>query len=430
MTENNEFAAVAITDDMTTSWPRVAAVAAMVAFSLPTFITGLEVAQGLSFANAVWALFWGSVIIFMVGAATGVIGTRSRMSSYLLVRVAFGDVGAGIVNIAFAVSLLGWYGVNINLFAEAVGRLAMDLWGISLQPLGLSIFASVCMTTTTLVGFRAINIGATALVPVLAIVTLMLGWSALSDPNFVQVITATKIETSTVGHGISAVVGAIIIGAIILPDITRFVRHWSGAVYTAFIGYIIIQLSVLIAAAMAGAASGKTEILDIMLDLNLGLGAFIIVIAGSWVLNSLNLYSAILSTKATLPKLNTTLLTIGLGVLGVVAALMNFLDSFISFLFYLSVIFIPVAGVLIIDAFLIRPSAYCIETLDANSTFNLKGFVAWAVGAVVAVLASDGLIGTLTDIAAVDAVLVSGLIYVVLAWRGREATIADTKTSS
>ena len=54
----SEFAAVAITEDKFVSWPRVAAVAAMVAFSLPTFITGLEVSQGLSPMNAVWALIW------------------------------------------------------------------------------------------------------------------------------------------------------------------------------------------------------------------------------------------------------------------------------------------------------------------------------------------------------------------------------------
>jgi len=43
----SEFAAVAISDDQLTPWPRVAAVSALVAFSLPTFITGLEISQGL-----------------------------------------------------------------------------------------------------------------------------------------------------------------------------------------------------------------------------------------------------------------------------------------------------------------------------------------------------------------------------------------------
>lgn len=421
-----EFDAVAIRDDQLVPWPRVAAVAAMVAFSLPTFVTGLEVGAGLSPANTLWALLWGSIIIVFIGAVMGVIGVRSRMSSYLLVRVAFGDRGAAIVNIAFAISLLGWFGVNINLFMDAVAGLGRDIWGVELPPVGLAIFASFCMTLTTLVGFKAINILASLLVPVLAFVTFMLAKTALTDQPFAQIMSTEKVETLTLGEGISAIVGAIIIGAIILPDITRFIRHWSGAVYTAIISYIVVQLAVMGAAALAGATSGQSDILQIMIDMNLGIGAFIIVIAGSWVLNSLNLYSAVLGVKATFPKLKRVALTIGLGAIGVIAALLNILDGFITFLFYLSVIFIPVAGVLIIDALIIRPRVYRIETLEDNRALNWKGFTAWAIGAVVAVLASEAILPTLTKIAAMDAVILSGLIYVVLAWNERKKQLAIT----
>lgn len=425
MDDNSEFAVVAIKDSQIVPWPRVAAVAAMVAFSLPTFVTGLEVGAGLNAANTAWALLWGSVIIVIIGAVMGVIGAKSRMSSYLLVRIAFGDLGAAFVNIAFAISLLGWFGVNINLFMDAVAGLGRDVWGVDLPPVGLAIFAGVCMTVTTLIGFKAINILASLLVPVLAIVTFLLIKSALSTQSPPEMFAASKVETLTVGEGISAVVGAIIIGAIILPDITRFVRHWSGAIYTAVIAYIIVQLAVMGAAAMAGAASGKSDVLEIMLDMNLGIGAFIIVIAGSWVLNSLNLYSAVLSSKATFPSLKTLALTIGLGALGVIAALMNILDSFIVFLFYLSVIFIPVAGVLIVDALFIRPRIYKIETLENNRALNWKGFAAWAVGAVFAILASEGIAPTLTKIAAMDAVILSAALYLALAWNERTASKAE-----
>ncbi|MEP3653279.1 MAG: cytosine permease [Litorimonas sp.] len=426
MDENSEFAAVKIASNQLVPWPRVAAVGAMVAFSLPTFVTGLEVGAGLSPLNTVWALLWGSVIIVIIGAVMGVIGAKSRMSSYLLVRIAFGDHGASLVNIAFAISLLGWFGVNINLFMDAVAGLGRDVWAVDLPPVGLAIFASFCMTLTTLIGFKAINILASLLVPVLAVVTVLLAKLALSTQTISEVFAVEKVETLTVGEGISAIVGAIIIGAIILPDITRFVRHWSGAIYTAIISYLVVQMAVMGAAALAGATSGKDDVLEIMLDLNLGIGAFLIVIAGSWVLNSLNLYSAVLGMKATFPKLKTIFLTIALGVIGVAAALMNILDSFITFLFYLSVIFIPVAGVLIIDALLIRPSIYKIETLENNRTLNWKAFAAWAVGAVIAVLASDGFIPTLTKIPALDAVILSGVLYIALAWTQRETKQATS----
>ncbi len=415
----NEFAAVRITDDQLVPWPRVAAVSAMVSFSLPTFITGLEVSEGLSPAGAFWALFLGSVIILFIGGIMGAIGAKTRMSSYLLVRIAFGDRGAGIVNIAFAISLLGWFGVNINLFADAVARLSMEVWNVTLSPIALAIFASFCMTLTTLVGFRAINILATLLVPVLAFVTFLLINSSLQTQSLQEIFAEDTAATLSIGEGISAVVGAIIIGAIILPDITRFLRHWRGAIYTAIISFLIVQLVVMIAGGLAGVTSGKTDILDIMLDLNLGLGAFIIVIAGSWVLNSLNLYSAVLGTKATFPKINSKALTIGLGVIGVLAALMNILDSFITFLFYLSVIFIPVAGVIVVDYLLIRPATYSIETLSGNRHFNVKGFVAWGIGAVYAVLTAEELLPTLTSIAAMDAVLLSAVIYTAIAWNER-----------
>jgi len=434
----SEFDAVEIGEHQLVAWPRVAAVAAMVAFSLPTFLTGLEVFSGLPPVDAMWALLWGSIIIVIIGAIMGVIGTTDRMSSYLLVRIAFGDKGAGLVNIAFAISLLGWFGVNINLFMDTVGRLSVDLWGISPPPVLLAVLASTCMTFTTLVGFKAINMLSTLLVPVLAIVTFLFARSAFRDnslADFMAMGTPERVgvETSmTIGDGISWIVGAIIIGAIILPDITRFVRTRSGAVYTAIIAYLIVQLTVMAAAGLGGVSAGiytgmfdadgvsRTDvILKLMIDVNMGIGAFIIVIAGSWALNSLNLYSTVLSTKATFPKLNTKGLTMGLGAVGVIAALMNILGQFEIFLWYLSIIFIPVAGVLIIDRLVLRPAHYRLETLADNNTLNVPAFMAWAVGAALAIMADRGIVPTLTGVGAMDALILSAVLYLVLSWTVR-----------
>ncbi|GAA6185871.1 cytosine permease [Aliiglaciecola sp. NS0011-25] len=419
--ELNEFSAVRITDSQLVPWPRVAAVGAMVAFSLPTFITGLEVYQALEPIQTLLALFIGSLIIFAIGGVMGVIGAKTRMSSYLLVRIAFGDKGASIVNIAFAISLLGWFGVNINLFGDAVSRLALDVFALNIAPLTLAIIASFCMTLTTVIGFRAINWLATIMVPVLAGVTFLLAYSALSEKSFEQILATEKAATLSLGDGISAVVGAIIIGAIILPDITRFVKHWSNAIYIAFIAYVVVQMAVMGAAGLAGASSGHANILDIMIDLGLGIGASIIVIAGSWVLNSLNLYSAVLSTTATFPRLNATWVTIGLGLVGVFVALLNLLDNFITFIFYLSIIFVPVAGIIIMDYLVIRPHAYNIDSLSNNRTIAPKGFIAWLISAVFAILSTESLIPSPSGIAAIDAIFLAGIVYTTLSWNERRS---------
>jgi len=415
-TDSNEFEAVAITDDQLVAWPRVAAIAAMVAFSLPSFQAGLDMSAGLSPANTLTALITGSFILVIIGSVMGAIGAKSRMSSYLLVRIAFGDKGAGVVNIAFAISLLGWFGVNINFFMGALGDLG---W----PPLIAAIVGSICMTVTTLVGFKAINMFSVLLVPVLAIVTFLFAYTALKSQSVGEIMSSEITETLTTGEGISAIVGTIIVGAIILPDITRFVRHWSGAIYIATIAYLVVQVLVMGAAAMVGFTSGETDILKIMLGINLGFVAFIIIIAGSWILNSLNLYSTVLSTKATFPKLNTKGLTIALGAIGVIAGLMNILDNFIMFLIYLSAIFIPVAGVLIVDALIIRPNAYKINTLDNNRALNLKAFFAWAPTTTYAIAVEAGILSSPTSVSAIDALVLAAFIYLILSWTDRKKMV-------
>ena len=424
--EANEFAVVKVSEDQLESWLKVSAVTILLGFSLPVFITGLEIYTASTPANTAWALLIGSLIIFAIGSVMGAIGARTRLSSYLLVRIAFGDKGARLVNLAFAISLLGWFGVNINIFADAVLRLSTALFDVAPWPVLVSIIASVCMTTTTLFGFKAINRLAVLMSPLLVIVTALLIWSALDTRSLPDLVAIEKPASLSLGGGVSAVVGAIIVGAIILPDITRFVRNWRGVVNIVFIAYFIVQIVVMGAAGLAGAASGETEILDVMLKLGMGLGAFAIVIAGSWVLNSLNLYSAVLSVQATFPRFDSRVVTLVLGAVGIVAALLNILEYFVLFLIYLSIIFIPVAGVIIADYLLIRPQAYTIETLAENRGLNPKGFLAWAVGALIALLAEQRLMPVISGISAIDAIVLSATLYVLLSWNERrEGARAD-----
>lgn len=400
-----------ISMDKLVAWPRVAAISAMVAFSLPTFISGIEIYQALSVTDTILALLIGSIILTVIGAIMGGIGAKTRMSSYLLVRVAFGDKGAGVVNLAFALSLIGWFGVNIDLFANAVNRLLDDSFGITISNWIIEVCAGCCMIVTTIVGFKAINVLASLMIPVLAIVTWIMFSAAHSELSFGQFWHIEKLATLNLSDGVAAIVGGIIIGAIILPDITRFCRDWKGGVYTAFWAYMVVELFVLFVAVYAAAATGYTEILSLMLALGLGLVAFVIVIAGSWVLNSLNLYSTMLSLEATSVKVKGKAFTCLFGGLGVVAAFFDILDFFITFLVFLSALFIPVAGVIIVDCLWLNRAKYNYQSLSVNSRLNLSAFIAWAAGAAVAVF--EDMI-RLTPINALDAMLITALIYTAL----------------
>ena len=406
--EHDEFSTHAVPTDARVASFRVAAVASMVSFSLPTFIAGIEVSSGVAPDLALAAILGGALVIFLIGWLMGSIGARTGFNSYLLVRLAFGDAGARIVNLTFSISLLGWFGINLNLFGLAIAGLSEELFGVIPPELLVTIVASLLITVTTIIGFRAINLISTLMIPVLAFVALALLVTATSQTA--PVVAASQGEMS-LGDGISAIVGSIVIGSIIMPDITRFLRTSGGALLTSGTSYMIAQPFVMWVAASAAMVLGTEDIISIMLTLGLGLGAFIIIIAGSWVLNALNLYSAVLGVTASFPTLSARTVTVVLGVIGVTAGLMNILDSFVTFLFYLSVVFIPVAGVIIVDHFIARPETYRVREVADNQSLNRWGLLAWFMGAAIALAASEGFIGSVTRVAALDAMLTAAVLY-------------------
>lgn len=412
--EGGEFATEPVPDSSTISWYRVAFVASMVAFSLPTFLTGVEVAVATTPWQAFEMLLAGTLILTVIGSITAGIGASTRLNSYMLNRVAFGDRGAALVNLAFALSLLGWFGVNIDLFSGTVQRLANDVFDYALPSWPIELFAGVVMTITTVLGFRAINILSILLVPVLIVVTAQLIAGSLGVSSFDELMAQPSSGELSFGDGVSAVVGAVIIGTVILPDVTRFIRHWSGGVYVVLVSYLVIELIVTCAGGLAATALGEADLLNIMITMGIGWSAFAIVIFGSWVLNSLNLYSATLSVETTVPNLHNTLLIVALGSLGTIAAFFNILDYFLTFLFYLAIIFVPVAGVIAVDYLLLRRSAYHEERLTLQQNFRAPAVISWAVGACIALAGSLGWL-SFTSIAAIDAMLAAALTYWLLA---------------
>ena len=423
--ETSEFATEPVPKSATVGWVRVCFISAMVSFSLPVFITGLEVANSVSRINTLQALLIGNLILAFIACFTGSIGARTHLSSYMLVRIAFGKRGATFVNLAFAVSLLGWFGVNIDLFGDAMLRLLLDVFDYSGRPWIVELTAGIVMTITTLYGFRAINILSSLLVPVLMLVTVVLITASLGFRSFSEIMAEPMIASLSLGDAISSVVGSAVIGVIILPDITRFMTWWPGAIITALLAYTVISFIVMGAGGIASIALVNTDLLDIMIIMGLGWAAFAIIIAGSWVLNSLNLYSTMLSVEATMPDINNRILIIALGIVGTGAAFLDILDYFLSFLFYLAVIFIPVAGVIIIDYFFVRRNAYHEDRIMLESKIAPKALIAWASGFIVALLGTEKLIH-LTGIAAVDSILVAGLVYFISV----KITIATPETVS
>src|SRR5579862_338974 len=356
--DSDEFSTSRVPSDRSMPWWRIATINVLFSVSLPTLITGMDLANESSRAVFLSSILLGSIILTVIGIHTSIVGCRARFSSYMLARIAFGAKGSMLLNLAFALSLIGWFGVNLNLFGDSIQRLLYGQLHYHGPKWPLELVAGILMTGTTLVGLKAINRLSMLIVPVLLVVCAFLLVKSLSHGSVSDILARAPPSGMSFGDAVSAIVGGYIVGAVIMPDTCRFIEPAHGAVWTAIFTYFVSNAGIMLIGGFAALALRRTDMLDLMLAMGLGAAAFAIVIGGSWLLNALNLYSAALSVDAALPRMRRSITTLLCGTLGTLAAFLNILDHFLTFLFYLSIVFVPVASIIVIDFFWLRRSEY------------------------------------------------------------------------
>lgn len=381
--------------------------------SLPMFLGGLELVAVAPVETFVLGTIFGGIFLTMIAAPMAVMGSQTRLSSYMLARSAFGTDASKLLNLAFALSLLGWFGVNIELFGEAMQRLSISLGFPDVPLFALEALGGVIMTVLTFLGLRTINWLTVFVTPLLALVTVMMLLAVLEAGSVQSIISSGLSEGLSFGDVMSATVGTVAVGAVILPDTCRFVRSRWGSVGVAIATYLLSSSAVVLVAGLAGIATGETDLLPLMLAFGLGLGAFAIVFGGSTALNALNLYSASLSIGTVLPEARRGWVVAIGGIGGTVFAFFNILDNFIPFLIYLTVIFIPVGAVILADYFIIDRAPYAFENQSALPAIRWPSLVSWGAGSGVAFASMEGVI-TLSGTIAIDAIVVSFALHIIL----------------
>ena len=392
---------------------RIGLVNGALAFAVPGLVTGLELGGALGLQRSLYAFLIGGLLLAIMGSVTGIIGASCRLTSYMLIKFVFGRNGAKFVNIAFALALFGWFGVNVDLFSGAAEQVSLIYFGVSPEIWVLEIGAGILITASTIFGFRLINRLSAVFVPILFLVTVFLLYRGLEMGSNDQAVSLYD-SSMTLGQGISAVVGSFIVAVVLMPDFTRFARSNKSAVVASFLPFLVLSSFVYIAAAVAGYAVAETDALTVMLALGLGFAAFSLLILSSWITSVINLYSCSLCLSSVFTPFAEWRIVVVSGIAGTLAASLNFLDSFASFLFGLSIIFAPIAGIYVIDFFVFRRrKPYDINELEAVQGFSFAALLAWMIGTGTAYLSYQSIIH-LTSIEAVDSIMTAMASYLLL----------------
>lgn len=408
-----DYATTPVPPNIGVSGYRIALINCGLAFSLTGLILGVELAASLGLASSTIAFVSGGAVLAFIATITGYVGVKVRMSSYMIIRYAFGRAGSRVVNLCMAVSLFGWFGVNASLFAQAADELWTTLTGFDLAEPVFTVAGGLLMTAGAALGFRSLKFLSVLLVPVQLLVLLWLAQLTLTGTTFGELLPIEPAGGVTRGDAISAVIGSWIVGAVNQPDLTRYGKTLADSAIAAAIPFLFAASFIYVVAAMAGLWSGESDLLPVMIALGMGAAAFVFVLFSSWITNAMNLYACSLSINAVFRKLREWHIAVASGVFGTALALAGILDHFVDFVFSLGILFTPVAGIYVVDYFCFRRSLYLSGSTDVERAVSVPAFVAWLVGIAVAVAAGNERFA-LTGTAAIDSLLVASLVFFVI----------------
>ena len=407
-----DYAIKPIPAEISVSGFRISLINTALAFSLPTLLLGAQLST-TGAKQAVSAFIWGGLILAIIGTVAGIVGLRNRISTYMLMRFSFGLQGAKIVNICMALSMFGWFGVNVYLFGQAASGLCLSLSGIELKPWVFVLMGGLLMTAGAVFGFKSIQKLALFIVPIQVLIFVILLNLTFSDTTLQELLGNPVQNQITQGKAISAVVGSFIVAAVVMPDFTRYGKTWWDAVIASFIPYFFASTFAYTIATFAAMHTGKSDILELMQIIGLGMSAFVLVIFSSWITNSVNLYGCSLSIASIFPKLHEWQIAILSGMVGTVVALFEILKHFIDFIFSLGIIFTPVVGIYAIDYFILHKGNYDLEKIEQDTSISYIAIISWLLG-IAAAYGTNKQWLHLTGISSCDSLFVAVLSYLVL----------------
>lgn len=322
--------------------------------ALSQFLLGATLGFGMNFWTAFWALTIGAVVLEIISIFIGIAGMKEGLSTTMLVRWAgFGRLGSVLLSIVIAISLVGWFGVQNQVFADGLNQLlGGPIWA-------WSIVTGVLVTLVVIYGFLSMGFTAYITVPLFMVVTFFSIGKALSHYSFGHLVSMGGPGTAlTLGAGASMVAGGFITGAIISPDMTRYNRSVADVVKQTVVGitlgeYVIGLIGVLLAHAVK-----SDNVITIVMSTSGVIGTVVLVTA-TLKINDWNLYSSSLGIVNLFDvvfhkRVSRVGVTIIFGAIGTLLSVLGILSHFEGFLSLLGIAVPPVGGIVVVEYFLIR----------------------------------------------------------------------------
>jgi len=404
----------------TWDWKSYAALWVAMVVCVPTYmLAGGLVAEGMSWWQAVLTVLLGNVIVLVPMILIGHAGAKHGIPFPVLLRSSFGTKGARIPALARGLVACGWFGINTWVGGSAiyviVNGLSGDMiMGEKIAMLGIDLGQFVCFLLFWVMHLYFIKNGTESIrkletyaAPFLILMGFaLLAWAYIEAGGFGEMLSAPSqfiVGGAKEGQfftvfvaSLTAMVGFWATMALNIPDFTRFAKSQKDQMIGQAVGLPLpMALFAFISVAVTSATVtiyGEAIWDPVALAARMG-GLGVVVALSALVIATLttNLAANVVAPAYGFSNLNPKKICFKMGGyitagIGIAIFPWKLLETAGGYLFVwligYSALLGPIAGILIVDYFLVRKSE-----LDLDDLFDHKGqYGAWNRAGIIALV--------------------------------------------
>jgi NCS1 family nucleobase:cation symporter-1 len=412
------------------TWSRwnVAALWVGMAICVPTYTLGgvLTAYFGLSVSEALWTIFIANIVVLVPLTLNAFPGTRYGIPCPVVLRASFGIIGSNVPSLIRALVACGWFGIQtlfggiaIHLLLSAI----FDSWaalGGTGEVIGFFIFW-VANLTVVIRGSESIKHLESLAAPMLLVVAIGLLFWAMPKVSMSDVLAtpaSRPADASFFGYfmaALTAMVGFWATLSLNIPDFSRFARSQRSQVIGQIIGLPLTMLLfaglgvILTAASVELVGETVSDPINLIGRIDspfwVMLSMLVIILATISTNTAANIVSPTNVFQNVAPRyIDENKGVILTGVIGILLMSWELLKKlgwletdvsveslYSNWLIGYSSLLGPIAGIMVVDYFLIRNQQYDVLALYQDNAgypaWNKAGFIAFLVPVVLTGLA-------------------------------------------
>ncbi|MEM6590456.1 MAG: cytosine permease [Cyanobacteria bacterium P01_H01_bin.119] len=376
------------------------------ALTSTTLFAGGAIGPAFNVPTLMLVIVLGNLILGSYCAALGYIACKSGLTTVLMARFSFGDLGSRWVDFIMGFTQIGWYAFTTAIIVQVL----MEILGLpdsGILYVALVIFFNYGFCATAYIGYRAIDWLSRLAVPAMLVLVAISLFLAFRDYGAADAIVPSG-ELS-VGAALAIVIGTFISGGTQATNWSRFANTGKNAVIGTLSAFMLVNGILVFAGAFCTLVYGSQDLIMAMATQGILVGGVVLLILNVWTTqdNTIYAFSVAGSNMFRTPKRH--LFVLGGATFALVLTLAGIYELLPTYLIFLGTVIPPVGGIIMVDYWLRHQGEFPLLSAKLPA-FNWAGVIAYVAASAIAYLTGNANIG----IGPVNGIISAAVLYTIL----------------